>query len=216
MVRGNTVTATLVVLDEAPLIVAGLAAVLEPYRHRIAFAGTASHTAQDCRADLLLYDDLASPTPAAGVRVPGTRRIIFSWIDDPDLIRAALAAGADSYLSKALTAKDLVDALERIHHGEQLVLGAQGDLDVGTIRSRWTGDEAGLSARESQILHLICQGYSNTEIASSVFVSVNTVKTYIRSTYRKIDVYTRPQAVIWGMQHGFAAPPDTLPSQPPT
>lgn len=62
---------------------------------------------------------------------------------------------------------------------------------------------AGLSEREEQVLALIAQGLTNQEIADRVFVSINSVKTYIRSAYRKIGVTSRSQAVAWGLRNGI-------------
>jgi DNA-binding CsgD family transcriptional regulator len=58
-----------------------------------------------------------------------------------------------------------------------------------------------LSEREEQVLALIAQGLTNQEIADRVYVSINSVKTYIRSAYRKIGVSSRSQAVAWGLRH---------------
>jgi NarL family two-component system response regulator LiaR len=60
-----------------------------------------------------------------------------------------------------------------------------------------------LSAREVQVLVLIAEGLTNQEIADRVFVSINSVKTYVRSAYRKIGVNSRSQAAVWGLQHGL-------------
>ena len=68
------------------------------------------------------------------------------------------------------------------------------------------GSDAGLSAREAEVLALITQGYSNREIAERSYLSINSVKTYIRAAYRKIGVTRRSQAVVWGLTHGFDAP----------
>ena len=67
----------------------------------------------------------------------------------------------------------------------------------------WPGQAAGLSPRESEVLAFITQGLSNQEIAQTIYLSINSVKTYIRTAYRKIGVASRSQAVGWGMQHGF-------------
>ncbi len=58
------------------------------------------------------------------------------------------------------------------------------------------------------MLALITQGLSNQEIADQTYLSINSVKTYIRTAYRKIDVTRRSQAVAWGLKHGFD--PDIL------
>lgn len=64
-------------------------------------------------------------------------------------------------------------------------------------------DVAGLTERETQILDWIAQGLSNREIAERGFVSINSVKTYIRSAYRKIGVQSRSQAVAWAVRRGY-------------
>ena len=59
------------------------------------------------------------------------------------------------------------------------------------------------------MLTFITRGLSNDEIARRAFLSINSVKTYIRTAYRKIGVQTRAQAVAWGYQNGFQSTDDT-------
>jgi len=61
----------------------------------------------------------------------------------------------------------------------------------------------GLSDREAEMLRLIVAGLTNREIAEEIFISINSVKTYIRSAYRKIGVNSRSQAVVWGLRNGI-------------
>jgi DNA-binding CsgD family transcriptional regulator len=68
----------------------------------------------------------------------------------------------------------------------------------------WPGKALGLTDRESEVLALITQGRSNAEVAAHTYLSPNTVKSYIRSIYRKIGVESRTQAVLWGVAHGFS------------
>ncbi len=75
----------------------------------------------------------------------------------------------------------------------------------GTQRPTWPGQREGLSARESEVIALVTQGYTNPEIAARTFITVNSVKTYIRSAYRKMGVERRAQAVRWGIEHGMLA-----------
>jgi len=70
------------------------------------------------------------------------------------------------------------------------------------------GRTAGLTRRESEIVGLIVRGLSNRDIAEMCFVSINSVKSYIRSAYRKMDVDSRSRAVAWGVQHDFPLHPD--------
>jgi NarL family two-component system response regulator LiaR len=128
--------------------------------------------------------------------------VVFSWNLQADAVAGALEAGAVGYVSKGLSAAELVETLERIHAGEQ-VTPLSTSMPEGDDFGRWPGDEHGISARESEVLALICQGLDNQTIAEQIFLSLNTVKTYVRTLYRKIQVESRTQAVLWGLAHGF-------------
>jgi DNA-binding NarL/FixJ family response regulator len=71
------------------------------------------------------------------------------------------------------------------------------------LRLDWPARREGLTDRESETLALITQGKNNADIAALTFLSPNTVKSYIRTIYRKIDVASRTQAVLCGAKHGF-------------
>jgi DNA-binding NarL/FixJ family response regulator len=128
--------------------------------------------------------------------------VVYTWNFAPPLIEVALSKGASGYLSKTLPASALVDALERIHGGE-VVVSPPPPRTCLSVGQNWPGRSEGLSERESEILALITQGKNNQEIAALTYLSANSVKTYIRSTYRKIGVQSRTQAVLWGVEHGF-------------
>jgi NarL family two-component system response regulator LiaR len=61
-----------------------------------------------------------------------------------------------------------------------------------------------LSARETDVIALVSQGLSNQEISAELFLGINTIKTYIRTAYRKMGVKSRSQAVLWGLERGMA------------
>ena len=106
------------------------------------------------------------------------------------------------YLSKTLPARDLVAALEAVHAGETVI----SDPPARATRAPgldWPGRREGLTDREAEILALITQGKSNAEVAALTYLSPNTIKSYIRTIYRKINVASRTQAVLWGVNHGF-------------
>lgn len=75
-----------------------------------------------------------------------------------------------------------------------------GQFDRGDTSPRAS---CGLSGREREVLALIAGGHSNDEIAKILYLGINTVKTYIRTTYRKIGAARRAQAVIWAYEHGL-------------
>jgi DNA-binding NarL/FixJ family response regulator len=99
-------------------------------------------------------------------------------------------------------ARDLVAALEAIYASD-IVISAPHFSATRHRRTELAGPSGGLTDRESEILALITQGHSNAEVATLTHLSPNTVKSYIRTIYRKIDVTSRTQAVLWGVRHGF-------------
>ena len=77
---------------------------------------------------------------------------------------------------------------------------------AGTRRTKgWSGADAGLTPREAEVLALITAGLSNQAICERLVVSPNSVKSYIRSCYRKIGVESRTQAVLWGLTAGLSS-----------
>ncbi|WP_134768727.1 response regulator transcription factor [Nocardioides sp. 1609] len=193
------------IVNDYELVVAGTAAVLAPFAERVAVVELDSRRPVVSDVDVVLYDSFAqvqgSDVDVDALLARGSAKIvIFSWNTDPELVRRSVAAGAGGYVSKGVGAEQLVDALERVHAGEVVTPAGQPD---GDTFGRWPGDEHGLSARESEVLGLICQGLSNEEITRRAYIGMNTVKTHIRNLYRKIGVESRTQAVLWGTENGF-------------
>jgi DNA-binding NarL/FixJ family response regulator len=202
--------------DDYEIVVAGVAALLTPYADRIEVIELDSNTPTTSDVDIVLYDtfgqDQGGSIDIDGISVTGNPKVvIFSWNLQAELIDGAIAAGAAGYLWKGMPVSDIVNALEAVHAGETVKppKNARPDAETGA----WPGREAGLSAREAEIIALITQGFTNQEIADKVYLSINSVKTYIRTAYRKMDVQRRSQAVAWGINNGFT--PDHLRSVEP-
>src|SRR5690348_15832180 len=108
-----------------------------------------------------------------------------------------MAEGAHGYLSKTLPENELMTAVEAIADGKVVISDAPprarpaAGLDC-------PGRTEGLTDREAEVLALITQGRSNIEIATVMYLCINTFKTYMRSAYRKIGVTSRPHAMLWG------------------
>jgi NarL family two-component system response regulator LiaR len=193
------------IVDDYPVVVAGVASLLAAQRIDVVETGAMSSVISDI--DIVLYDTFAQ-VQGVGidledfVRDSGVKVVIYSWNLEPKMIGQALAGGASGYLSKILTGPEIVRALERVMSGEVVILTGDNETSVGGTGD-WPGRSAGLSPREAEVLALIAQGLSNQEIADRVFLSLNTVKTYVRSAYRKIGVERRSQAVGWAVLNGF-------------
>ena len=200
----------LAIVDDFAVVVAGVAAILAREHIDVVETGATSPVVSD--VDVVLYDTFAQ-IQGTGldledfVRDSGAKVVIYSWNIEPEMVSQAMAGGASGYLSKVLTGPEVVAALERVVRGEVVVLTGEYETSVGGVGD-WPGRSVGLSPREAEVLALITQGLTNQEIADRVFLSTNTVKTYIRSAYRKIGVQRRPQAIVWGMANGFE--PDAL------
>jgi len=200
----------LAIVDDYAVVVAGVASFLASEDIDVVETGASEQVISD--VDIVLYDTFGQ-VEGRGidlrdfVRHSDARVVIYSWNLRPDLVKDAIEGGASGYLSKVLTGPQIVSALERVMAGEIVIITGDHETSVGGVGD-WPGRAAGLSPREAEILALIVQGLSNEEIARRSYLSINTVKTYIRTAYRKIGAGSRTQAVLWGIENGFR--PDTL------
>ena len=195
------------VVNDYELVVVGVAALLEPFRDRVEVVELDSSLPVLRDVDVILYDTFGQ-VQGNGVDVEAlvdggaAKVVIYSWNLHHELVKDSLEAGASAYLSKGLEAEELVRAIEEIHAGRRVVPAGGGTVNPKPD-SDWPGKEQGLTVRESEIIALITQGLSNQEIADRSYLSINSVKTYIRTAYRKMGVERRSQAVLWGVKHGF-------------
>ncbi len=127
--------------------------------------------------------------------------MVYTWHTKAEQVNRAMDAGIHGYVSKAVDAQTLCDAVVRVHGGEQVIEPKPVPEEVEA--GNWPGREEGLSARESEVVSMITQGVTNEEIAKACYLSINSVKSYIRSAYRKMGVERRSQAVLWGVEHGM-------------
>jgi len=157
-------------------------------------------------AQVVLYDAIGLQQGDAPdltfllTRTPA-RVLVVSRDLRPDLASRALRQGAHGYVPMTVGPAALLDAVE----------GALGRSDRRATeraeREARLGRDVGLTPREVEVLTLITQGMGNAEIAAATYLSINSVKTYVRGAYRRIGVHNRSQAVIWCLQHGFATGP---------
>lgn len=182
--------------------------MLKPYAERVRMVELNTNTGVVHDVDIVLYDtfaqsDVSQPTIDSLVFTSTAQLVVYTWRTGEGVQAQARRAGAAGLVFKGATARELVTVIEHFHHGQHSYPIDNDTCNVEPRTGRWPGDMAGLSSRESEVLALICLGLSNEEIATRTYLSINTVKTYIRGAYRKIDVNNRPQAVLWGLSHGF-------------
>ena len=189
------------ILDDYPVVVCGLRTLLEPYSDRVAVVALRDGDAVNPDIDVVLYDARQATVPAPMRRVVAASRapvVLYTWSFSPRLVNESIAAGASGCVSKSLDAVDLVTALEKVAGGSVVMIP-----DPCADAAGRPTHEHSLSARELEVIQLVADGLSNQEIAERSYVSVNTVRTYIRSAYRKMGVERRTQAVRWVAEHGL-------------
>ena len=201
-------------VDDHAIVVRGLAAMLADHAERVEVVELDSLRDPPDDVDVVLKDAFGMVDDlrefVAHTKAPV---VVFAFATDPAAVRQALDVGVAGYVFKGVSDETLVAALERVRRGERVV-ELDADAAPDQVAGDWPGRRHGLSDREAEILTLICRGMSNNQIAQHLYLSINSVKTYIRTAYRKIGAESRSQAVIWGLRHGFVPTPERV--RPPT
>jgi DNA-binding NarL/FixJ family response regulator len=130
--------------------------------------------------------------------LPQTQIIIFTAMDDEELVFMALEAGADGYLLKRTKPSDLRASLLDVLGGGAPMTSQIARCVIESFRkkAKVRDETAGLSAREEQILLLLSQGYSNKLIADKLELSIDTVCSHLKHVFNKLHVRSRTEAAI--------------------
>ncbi|ANF31293.1 helix-turn-helix transcriptional regulator [Leifsonia xyli] len=199
---------TIALVDDYDVVLLGLARMFDDFRDRLKVVEIDTNEPLAESIDVVLYDAFAQPESGHAqigelVKNPRARHVVvYTWNFHPELIDSAREQGVHGYLSKTLSAQELVEALEAVNAGE-IVVSDSPERARSADELDWPGRKEGITDRESEILALITQGKSNAAVAELTYLSPNTVKSHIRSVYRKIGAESRTQAVLWGVEHGF-------------
>ncbi|MGW7717223.1 response regulator transcription factor [Streptomyces chartreusis] len=215
---------TVLLVDDEPLVRAGLRAVLEA-QPDIEVVGEAA----DGAAVIPLVRQLRPDVVAMDVRMPlldgiEATRAVLRTVDEPpkilvvttfendEYVYEALRAGADGFLLKRARPAEIVHAVRLVAEGESLLfpasvrqLAAQYG-DGGNRAARAQLERARLTEREAEVLRLMARGLSNAEIAARLVVGTETVKSHVSAVLAKLGARDRTQAVITAYESGFMAP----------
>ncbi|GAA2013485.1 MULTISPECIES: response regulator transcription factor [Nocardioides] len=171
-----------------PLLLIGLDGVVRRHACRVALAPAVSPRPPD----VAVFEPSSLDDRAADA-VLSCPSLALSFDTSPWGLRRARSLGADEVLPVSVDPAELVAAVERLARRRDEP--APGGSDPAPL-------PGALSGREHEIVCLICDGLSNAEISRRLYLSINSVKTYIRSAYLKMGVTSRSQAVLWGVEHG--------------
>ena len=135
---------------------------------------------------------------------PSTQVLILSMHSTTEHIFRALQAGARGYLLKDSAGAEVVDAVRVVHAGRRYLSQkiAATVIDDYIAERHRTSPLESLSSRERQILQLVAEGKSSTEIAAILFLSPKTVDTYRSRLMHKLDIGDLPSLVKFAIQHG--------------
>jgi DNA-binding NarL/FixJ family response regulator len=132
--------------------------------------------------------------------LPETRMIMLTSYADDEAVIASILAGASAYLLKQTRGQQLADSVQAVARGESLLDPQVTRRVLDQMRNMATNGsdrQTLLTENENKILHLIAEGKTNREIAAEVYLSDKTVKNYVSSILRKLNVKRRSEAAAY-------------------
>ena len=197
---------TAVLHDRHPLWLEGLGRLMIKLGIEVVGTSTMPEAAaalvREHRPDLLVTDGVAFVAEARK-SAPSLRTVVVSSTASTDEVDAAFAAGASAYVLKTAHPDDMVTAVRQTF--EHSIYTAP-TLTVAPLADA-IPDSGDLTRREVEILRLVAEGRSNSQVARLLWVTEQTVKFHLSNVYRKLDVANRTEASRWAHSHGLLSQP---------
>lgn len=207
-----------VLVDDQMLVRQGVRGLLELVPD-IEVVGEASDgeealaTVPNLKPDVLLLDIRMPRLDGIGVlealrdadALPPT--LVLTTFDDGDAAIAAIKAGAKGLMLKDVSLEDLAQAIRALAHNKTAFQPAMTESLMAAIRRSPSAPAdsyvaEALTVREREVLHLICAGYSNKEIAELLALAEGTVKNHVSNLLLKLNARDRTQAALKALQEG--------------
>ena len=207
----------ILIVDDHTLFRTGVRKMLEAEEdmHVVGEAATGVEALEQARAlmpDVILMDikmpDLDGVQAARTLHreMPHVGIIFVTMFEDDEFIFKGLQAGGRGYILKDADPDTMLRAIRAVAHGESL-LGSTVAQKVMRQFSALPGKQAplvdDLTPREIEVLKLIAEGRSNSEIAEELIISEKTVKNHINNIFSKLHIYDRSQAILYAIRKGL-------------
>ena len=207
--------------DDDPLIRSTLRALLttEPGLLVVGEAANGYQTVRSARAlrpDVILmdvrmpgHDGVHATREITSWPLPRPRVLVLTTFDLADVVDEAIAAGTDGFLLKRATPEEIINGIKTVAAGHALLAPPVTRRLLASLaaRPRETHPPTPLTDREAAVLTALAAGLSNSEIAATMHLSRETVKTHVKNILAKLQVRDRTQAVIWAYRTGFTTTP---------
>jgi two-component system, NarL family, response regulator LiaR len=198
-------------VDDHNVVRSGLATFLRGYDdlELVGEANNGLDAVKQCaekRPDVVLMDlmmpemDGIAATRAILADYPDIKIIAMTSFEDEQLVQGVLAAGAISYLIKNVTSDELAKAIRDAVSGRSTLSPEATRVLVQATRPA-THAVFDLTEREIEVLQLVVNGYSNKQIAETLFISLATVKAHISNILSKLQVSSRSEAIAYAIKH---------------
>jgi DNA-binding NarL/FixJ family response regulator len=164
-------------------------------------AGTSSETitlAEQTRPDVIVLDVEIPGEPVTNTVARlrhcahGSRVVILSMYDEPQMVRQLLGLGVRGYLLKTVTAQELISAIRGVSTDDERTVLAVSSASLTQLHGAGPGP---LSDRELEIMNLVAQAMSNSQIAYQLRITEGTVKRHLRNVFAKLGAVSRIDAV---------------------
>ena len=204
--RATAVPIRVVIVDDHELVRGGLQTILDLFDDidLVGQADSGASALEICRKtrpDVVLMDlvlpggmDGAEATKELLRSSPGLKVLALTSFSDPELIQRVLRAGALGCLLKNVSGLELAAAIRRAHEGTSTLAPEAADALVHAMATTPAEAHVPLTRREREVLELMVDGLTNTEIADRLVVSLSTAKTHVSSIIAKLGASTRTDA----------------------
>ena len=152
-------------------------------------------------------------TQALQAKAPHVNILVLTVSDNEADLFAAIKFGATGYILKNTEPEELIQAIYHIAQGGVIIspvmaiklLAEFRDSGSGAKAEKTADEKDNMSPREDEVLQLVAQGATNKEIADSLFISENTVKTHLRNIMDKLHLANRSQAAAYAVKRGLVS-----------